>query len=150
MIPSEQQNSEKIRVVLFQSVDLNLAVLVSEVEDIIFRPELSCLPNMPSALEGFVNLHQELIPVIDIAQLFGKSAREPQIYQHIVIIRGKKKSAFLTDRVSRIFNVPSEDVLSIEKNLNLKNLVQSDIMVEGETYHLLDTSFILGKIDLNG
>jgi|GEM_PF-6530685 len=88
--------------VVFKVADLMLGLRVGDVSRVIQRVALRKVPEMPPVIEGFIELAEELIPVLNFSYLLGLSAvsaydslKERVIQEQMIIAKiGAKKIAW--------------------------------------------------------
>jgi purine-binding chemotaxis protein CheW len=72
------------------------------------------LPHSPSYMMGTMNLRGEVIPVIDLAALFGFSAIKPTTRHVIIVVEHEQKIIGLAvEAVRRILSVAPDDIREV-------------------------------------
>jgi two-component system chemotaxis response regulator CheV len=85
-------------------------VNVAKVREIIRRPGTWKVPNSHPAIEGMMKLRSEVITVIDLARILGKSS-DRLVPQRVVVLEFNRiKVGILVHSVSRIYRISWEDV----------------------------------------
>jgi purine-binding chemotaxis protein CheW len=70
------------------------------------------LPKAPPIVEGLINVHGRLVPVLDVRARFGIPPRLPSIADHFVLARAKERLVAL--RVDRALDVVRIDTADID------------------------------------
>lgn len=117
-----------------------------QVARLLALPALSQPPSMPPALAGFTNISGCAVPVVDTARLLGVAfnAEVDALYRHVIIIAAD--GAPLGLLVDRVLDVEEGDqgALAVPKAGSVLNdCVLGDLVIAGETCHVLDAERIL-------
>ena len=76
--------------------------------------EITPLPKAPDIVSGIINVHGEIIPVVDIRKRFGLPQRETRPSDQIIIARTSRRTvALLADESGEILERP--EVVDAEK-----------------------------------
>jgi purine-binding chemotaxis protein CheW len=88
--------------------EVDYAIDVGHVVQIIHPMTLSPLPHLPAAIVGVADFRGEVVPVIDLRQRFGLGShgREGQRSKWIVARIGGALAALVVDAVSDVFGLP--------------------------------------------
>lgn len=89
---------------IFLSDGLMLGVGAQYVVEIITSHAVTPLPMVPSYVRGIINLRGQIIPIIDIRTLLGKSARDSDCI--IVISVEGVQMGMLVDTVDQMVDIP--------------------------------------------
>jgi purine-binding chemotaxis protein CheW len=110
------QNTETSKIVTFTLEEQRFAVCLSVVERIIRSVEITPLPKAPEIVLGIINVHGEIIPVIDIRKLFHLPAREINLEDQLIIARTPKRSVVLeVDSVEGVSEVAQNQVIDTKE-----------------------------------
>jgi purine-binding chemotaxis protein CheW len=98
---SQSKRADKKDYYLTLEIDeQSYAVDLFLVERVIHAVMVSHLPGSPGLVQGIINYHGRIIPVLDIRKRFNLGPKPLEPNQHIVIARTERRSvAFVTDRV---------------------------------------------------
>ena len=80
-----------IQLVVFTLDSQRFALPLSAVERAIRIIEIVPLPKAPDIVIGVINLHGQIIPVVNIRKRFNLSEKEVNLNDHIVISHSKKR-----------------------------------------------------------
>jgi len=105
---------------------------------------LSCPPNMPSILEGFLNLRGSAVPVVSVSRLFQLPERSPELYTPIIVVKKSGSPlAFLVDYVSQIRSVAIEDRLPLQRDDSFNGCTEAESTIDGRTVQILSPERLL-------
>jgi purine-binding chemotaxis protein CheW len=91
------------------------AIPILNIKEIIEYGSLTNVPMMPSFIRGVINLRGSVVPVVDIALRFGRSATGVTRRTCIVIIEieseGEKQDVgVIVDSVSEVLDIPHDEI----------------------------------------
>jgi len=89
------QSEQITKVVLFSLDSPRYALHLSQVDRVVPSMEITPLPGAPKIIYGVVNFHGEIIPVVNIRQLFGLPHREVCVDDQFVIVSTEKRRLVL-------------------------------------------------------
>ena len=123
MAPSAQQEqtaSAKIgsgrsdallQIVTFQVGAETFALDILKVHEIIRFRQLTRVPNLPSYVEGVLNLRGKVIPVVGLRQRIGLERKEPNSTTKIIVASVKDDVlGFMVDSVSEVLRIGADTV----------------------------------------
>lgn len=106
-MPIEHKNPCPMLIV--RIADHRLALSCEEIVELVPLAALIQVPGQVSSLLGFLNLRQEVIPVISLGSLLGLSAVPPGLYMPIVVLKAPNhKIGLLVDRAETV--CPSDSI----------------------------------------
>jgi purine-binding chemotaxis protein CheW len=95
--------------VVFEVESQTLALPASEVEGILRMAALAPLHGVPPCVEGVIDVHGELVPVVDVRTRLGLPRRGPRPEDHLVLVaRGASRVALRVDRVVDLATVADD------------------------------------------
>ena len=98
-------------VVVVQVAGRSLALFASRVEEVQPAAQLKHLPGAASTVEGFVNLHGQIVPVLDARRLLGLPSREICLSDLFVIITtGARRTVLHVDGAPGLTNVSMGEI----------------------------------------
>ena len=105
-----QEAYETLRVMRFSIGEIDFAIAIMEIREVIPMPEIRAIPKAPGFVEGVLSLRGEIIPVVDLRKLFGV---EPKGTEYKVILREIKKVTvgYIVDQVSNVLQVDRKSIL---------------------------------------
>ncbi len=125
----EEEESERLVLLLFRLGEEWYAVGVSDVREIFQEYEVTSLPGVPDYVLGVVNVRGEILSVTDPARLMKLGSVEAQGLAQppaIVIMHGDVVTALVVEEIGDIAEVPSE---AIEPPISIIDRAQADYIV---------------------
>ncbi|RMI05121.1 MAG: purine-binding chemotaxis protein CheW [Calditrichaeota bacterium] len=139
---SEQSNSHAI---LFSVADQFFALPLSMVEHVIQAVAITPVPHAPDFIEGVINLHGQLVPVLNLRKRMGFPARAPELSDRLVILHTRQRLlALLVDGVSGVIEWPESEPVTARTVLPDSTEVQGflplseGIVLVADPEHLYD------------
>lgn len=88
-----------------QSFALHLAA----VDRVVRMVEITPLPGAPEAVEGVVDVHGEIVPVVSIRRRLGLASRVPAVSDCLVLARARHgRVAIIAESVRRVLELPAD------------------------------------------
>lgn len=127
MIPDKDQ--AKSNVVVFSIDDIKYAFYLQTIIGVVRATEITNLPNAPEAILGVVNLHGEVVPVVDLRILFHLSNREIDVDDQFLIVQTvKRKLVLVVDQVFDVVRLEDSKLIQDDQTMDLDYYL-SGIMV---------------------
>ena len=103
--------SSVLSLVVFVIEGQRYALNLSVVERVLPMTEVSPLPEAPAVALGVINIHGQVIPVLDIRRRFGLPAHDYGLDTHLLVARTTRRTLALpVDEVLRVQEIATEDV----------------------------------------
>lgn len=123
-------------VLTFKINEVEYAVDIKMVTDIIELPEITLVPLMPDYIKGVINLRGKVVPVIDMRERFKLDKIDYDRKTCVIIINIQEIAVgLIVDRVVDAENVLKTD---IEESLRKNSYVSHIINLNGKIKHLID------------
>ncbi|WP_181438686.1 chemotaxis protein CheW [Paenibacillus sambharensis] len=101
------------QLVTFRVGTEEFGVPIMDVYEIIFVPDITCIPRSPEAFIGVINLRGEIIPVIDMGiQFWGEKADTSRKRRIIVTSSHHRIVGLLVDEVTEVLRVEESNRVS--------------------------------------
>jgi purine-binding chemotaxis protein CheW len=112
-VSEERRETEKTDpFVLFQIGDQAFGLPAAVVETIVTCPErLTKLPRSPDFIEGVMNLHGRVVPVVDQRKRFGAPVVARGGERVMIVSLGNLQAGFVVDHVKNVLRIPREAVI---------------------------------------
>lgn len=137
-------SDDRYALVVFDVGGRNCAVPAAAVREVVHYAELARPPGMPGMLEGFLNYAGEMLPVVRLDRLFGLGDRTPGLYSPMLVLRAScGRLVLLVDSVRAVSVVERGELLSVEDGAAFNGCLQAEVVVRGETVHVLAPERIL-------
>lgn len=96
---------------IFDFMGTRYAVPLELVRATHWLPALAAAPDLPPYFAGLMNLHGEIVPVIDLARRFGRAAGPCNPDQSVIVLRDETHTvALLADDVREVADIPGDIV----------------------------------------
>jgi len=105
------QQDELIQLVSFMLAEEEYGVEVLKVREIIRMPTITKMPNVPSYVEGIINLRGKVIPIISMRRRFNLADSEDSGQTRIIIMDvAGSLTGFVVDAVSEVIRIHSSEI----------------------------------------
>lgn len=105
-----------LQYILFLIENRLYALPLSTVERVIRAVEITPLPQSPPTVQGVIDLHGQLVPVLNMRRRLDLPARELRLDDHLIVAQtGKRVIAFVVDEVKGIIELPVKQLIAGEK-----------------------------------
>lgn len=135
-------NSQIIRkqIILIFTVDnQDYALYISNVERVVPMAEITTLPKAPQIVQGVVNFHGEIIPVIDMRSRFNLPFRETALEDRLIIVRTSKRLvAIIADSVTGTYEFSSNQIVDTEQALPYTRYLSGVVKKDGNLILISD------------
>lgn len=84
-------SENSVQVLLFIIENITCALRLPEVVKVIHAVEVTRLPYAPEIVVGIVNLHGNVVPVVDFRTRFGLKTRRMELSDRLIIAQAKKR-----------------------------------------------------------
>lgn len=112
--------SPAIKLVVFDIEGQRYALPLNDVERVLPMVAVSPLPKAPAIALGVINLHGQIIPVVDIRRRFNLPPRDYGLAAHLVVAR----------TIRRTLTLPVDEVLGV-KEVTAAVVTPSDAVLPG-------------------
>jgi purine-binding chemotaxis protein CheW len=107
----DSRSDEILQIVSFHVGNEEFGLDILKVQEIIRFQQLTRVPNMPSYVEGVLNLRGKVIPVVGLRQRIGLERQAPTQTTKIVVASVKSEVlGFVVDSVSEVLRISSSSV----------------------------------------
>lgn len=117
--------------VLFTLDQQQFAISLSTVESIARSAKIISLPNAPDVVQGIINVHGRIIPVVNIRKRFHFPQKQLDLDDQFIIGRTSKQPvAIVVDDVVDIVEISKEKIIEQENILSGLNHVEGAAKLE--------------------
>ncbi len=125
--------------VLFNLDQQQFALSLSMVESIARSVRIIPLPNAPDVVQGIINVHGRIIPVINIRERFRFPQKEMDLDDHLIIGRTSKQPlAIMVDDVEDIVEIESNKIIQQENILPGLEYIEGAAKIEDDVIIIHD------------
>lgn len=125
---------------VFSLGELTAAFGLGDVREVLALPAMKQPPGLPAVLAGFVRLGNEILPVVNLAQLLQLPPQAPSIDQHLILLRHAPMLC-LVDRVLELCPLPAPNPVPTGQTFN--DTVVGLLDYQGDSVSLLDSDRLL-------
>jgi len=120
-----------IQFLIFRLDERPYAVRLSQTVSVIHSVEYAALPQSPQSVLGVIDLHGQVVPLLDIRRRFGGVEREIRVEDWFIIARTSRRTvALAVDVVIGVVERPAEDVIAAESILPHVQQIEGVIQLE--------------------
>jgi purine-binding chemotaxis protein CheW len=128
---------------LFRLERQSYALPVEAITQIIPMVVIAHIPQVSEAVEGVVNVHGELVPVINLGRHIGQRATPRRLHTPIILTRSKEMDVgLIVDEVLDVFHFAEKRIKRptdiLPEGMGEANILQGLTYSQGETVLLLD------------
>jgi purine-binding chemotaxis protein CheW len=99
------------QLVVFVLDDRRYALALECVERVLRMVEVAPFPKAPPIISGVLDLHGELVPVVNIRRRFGLAERAPQLSDQLIVARTtRQRVALAVDGVESVLHVAPAEI----------------------------------------
>lgn len=138
----------QVSLLLFRIGDLNCAVPVRSVQEIVPVGAAARIPGAPENVEGLVNVRGRLVTVVDGRRILGRTAGAPAAEPSILLLEvAGRPLGLLVDEVTDLVAVPGETLDHREDLPGVDGRLVSAVGRRGdEVFIILDTEVVLAPV----
>ena len=130
---------ESLQLVVFNLDDQSYALHLICVERAIRMVEITPLPKAPNIVLGLVNVHGEVIPVLNIRKRFRLPEREVELGDQLIIARTSRRLvALVVDTVSDVLALPSGELVAPKSILPQMEHVEGVVKLDDDLVFIQD------------
>lgn len=88
---------------------------LSAIERVIRAVEITPLPQSLPTVQGIIDLHGQIVPVLNIRRRLGLPAQELRLDDHLIVVQTSRRTiAFVVDEVKGIIELPVKQLIAGE------------------------------------
>ena len=111
MTQVQKKDAELLQLVTFSIGEEEFGVDILKVQEIIRTMEITKVPRAQDFIEGVINLHGKVIPIVDLRRRFGFSSKAHDKNTRIIVIEiNNMIVGFVVDSVSEVLRIPAATV----------------------------------------
>lgn len=110
------KNTDALKnIIVFKLDEKEYAVSYLKVEKVIRSVEITSLPNASEKIIGIINVHGQVVPIIDLRKVMGFPPRAIKITDKIIIIATNENPiGFIVDEIKGLIEASSDDIVKME------------------------------------
>lgn len=120
-------------VLIWTIADQQYAVNLEAVESILLACAVTHLPSAPPYIMGAINIHGQVVPVLNMRQLLGLPLKDVEIQDHFILVYiHQKRSALFVDKVKDVKFCNAEDLIPAQEILPNTDAVEHVLKENGQ------------------
>lgn len=113
--PEDQKPTEEakelVQLVVFELDEEEYAVEISEIREILRKPNVTPVPNSPNFIEGIINVRGKIVVVMDMEERFNLERESERKSLHVILTEiGDNTFGAIVDEVTEVLRVPKESI----------------------------------------
>lgn len=138
------ERGRALRFVVFRLGKQGYAIPLEQVELALRMVSVAQVPDAPSGIIGVIDLHGQVISVMDLRQRFGQPDRKPHPDDRLLIVKVQEQTlALLVDEASQVLEVTQEQIEFPPEPLPQEGKILGMIRQEEGLIMILDTNRLL-------
>ncbi len=131
-------------VLIWKIENQQYAIDLAVVDYLFLAAEMTLLPHAPDDIGGVLNLHGQVIPVVNVRKCLGFSAKEIEITDHFILCHVHQNQILLwVDTVCYVKSFLEEDLIPAHQVLANFDAVEHVLKEKGEIILLYDLQKLL-------
>ena len=104
---------DPLPLIVFSLDEQRYALRLSSVERTVRMVEITPLPGAPEIVFGVIDVHGEIVPVLNIRKRFGLPERVPGIADHLIMARTARHTvALVADAIFDVVTLPGDELVA--------------------------------------
>lgn len=104
------------KTVFFKLDGKTYALHLDNVDTILRAVEITPLPKAPDIVLGIINMHGEIIPIVDVRKRFSLRPKKISLTDQIIVVKtSRRKIGIFADSTEGYREIPSEQVINNKK-----------------------------------
>jgi purine-binding chemotaxis protein CheW len=113
-----------VTLLTFRLAEQSYSLPIDCVEQIVDMVTVTHLPHAPAAIQGVINVHGRIVPVLDLRRRFNLPSRPYGLYTPIILAHmGDQLTGLIVDEVNDVHTIPAADLV-IPDHFHLADLVE--------------------------
>ncbi len=150
--PSAREIGPPSKFVIFRLAEQVYAIPMQRVLETDRMPRVTFVPGLPSSLRGITNLRGDILPIVDLRQLFGLGETELTAGHRLLIVKSNDNSqvGLIVDALGGLgtFGIDRSPDLQQIENQELKQLLNGCGEHKGQTVNVLDLDKVFTVTEL--
>ena len=134
------------QVVSFQLANEHYGINIQNVQEIILVGEITSIPEVPTFVEGLINLRGKVIPVIDLRRRFGLAAGEHAENTRIIVTNTSDRTiGLIVDEVNEVLRLDGNQIEPLPEGVTDVDIsyITGVVKLKDRILILLDTEVVL-------
>jgi len=103
-----------IEILQFELYGQRYGIPAMDADEILRAVSITPLPNAPGIIEGIINIHGTVAPVLDVRARFGMEAKPVAPSDHLIVARaGSRRVVIRADQVDGLVGLEADNIVNI-------------------------------------
>jgi purine-binding chemotaxis protein CheW len=108
---SPRKEGRVVQLVGFRLGDEDYAIAITKIQEIILMKPITRIPEVPTFIEGLINLRGVVIPIINLRKRFGMPARDQDEETRTIVVNVNDKTiGCVVDAVTRVMRLNEDQI----------------------------------------
>ncbi len=134
-----------VQLLIFRLGDETYGLEIGAIQEILETPTVHFLPRAPWYLQGVVNFHGNVVPVLDLVSYLGFNDEE-RAPRKIVLYPQRCRLALSVSSIQRIIKAEEERFLAVQNESEQEAYVRAVLPHEGTMVNVLDINRLLSGL----
>jgi chemotaxis signal transduction protein len=137
---------ETSKVLVVRSESEFYALDLRAVQEIVYRPDITSLPQVTGPMTGLCLWRQKQVPVIDLGLYLGGSKAANSGDLVMAAISGWEQG-ILVDEIGPVMDLPVNSLISVDKNFNREQVqIAKAFELEDKIIYILETQALISHL----
>lgn len=120
-------------ILIWMIEDQQYAIPLTIVDSILLACAVTHLPNAPPHIIGAVNVHGQILPVLNMRQLLGLPQKEIEIQDHFILVHvHQKQMVLLVDKIKNVKFYTAQELIPAQEILPNIDAVEHVLKENGQ------------------
>lgn len=140
-----------IQLVGFRLADEDYALAITKIQEIILMKPITRIPQVPSFIEGLINLRGVVIPIVNLRKRFGLESRAIDEETRTIVVNVHDKTVgIVVDSVTRVMRLTPDQLQAAPATITAiaQNYISGLAMLDDRLLIVLDIDKLLDPKEL--
>lgn len=139
--PADAEKENSARFVCFQFDRQRYAIALDYVDRVLRMAAVTPVPEAPPWVAGVINVHGQVIPVLNLRERLGHPPKAPGLEDRLLIVNVMRRTiAIMADQVTEVLEIPASDIEPAHDPLSHSRLAAALIRREEDMILVIDSS----------
>jgi purine-binding chemotaxis protein CheW len=145
-----QLDSLKNEFVLFSLDEKRYAISLESVENVVQMVEITAVSGMPKYLEGIINVHGTIMPVVNLRTRMHLKQRSVALEDKLIIVRFQNKDyVLMVDSVHDVIHIEAQNFFVPDEGMENQEFITKIVKMYGNMIFLISIEHLLPHGDSN-
>ncbi|HEX2549481.1 MAG TPA: chemotaxis protein CheW [Gammaproteobacteria bacterium] len=135
------------KLVVFTLDNQKYGIFSASIERIVRAVEITALPKFSENILGIINVHGQIVTVINLRKFLGLPPVELEISQYFIVLYARRKLiTVVADEITDVMECQNKDILVSEENKN-PDFIKKILKISGGFINILNPNQLLSEQD---